>query len=225
MRRKIPAEFSIEKVRLIQLELSKKIIKKDVFSKEIEYVAGVDVAYTDERAIGAVAVLDFSSLSQVEVKTAVVKSRFPYIPTLLSFRELHPALSAIRKLEQSPDVYLVDGHGLAHPYRLGFASHWGLIVKKPTIGVAKNILCGRVEKVPKKVGDVAFIRDDREIIGVALLTKEKGKPVYISIGHMISLETAVEIVKKCIRKYRLPEPIRAAHLAANELKRKLAQKH
>jgi len=225
LKNKIPAKFSVEKARLIQLELSKKIIKKDMFSKEIEYVAGVDVAYTDEMAIGAVAVLDFSSLSRVEVKTAVVESRFPYIPTLLSFRELHPVLSAIKKLKRSPDVYLVDGHGLAHPYRLGFASHLGLIVRKPTIGVAKNILCGRMEEIPKKVGDFSFIRDEGEVIGAALLTKEKGRPVYISIGHMISLETAVEIVKKCVRKSRIPEPIKAAHLAANELKRKLIRKH
>ena len=225
MKCKVPANFSVEKARLIQSELSKKIVKEDMFSKEVKYVAGVDVAYTNGKAVGAVAVFDFPSLSRVEVKTAIVENRFPYIPTLLSFRELHPTLSAIKKLSESPDVYLVDGHGLAHPYRLGFASHLGLILKKPTIGVAKSLLYGKVVKTPKKVGEATLIYDNEEVIGAVLLTKEKRKPIYVSIGHMVSLETAIEIVKGCIREYRIPEPIRAAHLAANELKRKIVQEY
>mgnify|MGYP000710488836 CR=1 FL=1 len=129
MKGKIPSSFSISKARAIQLEFSKRVIKEDVFDfSKLEYVAGVDVAYTDEMAVGAVSVHRFPSLSQAEVKTAIVKVRFPYIPTLLSFREIYPATSAIEKLEISPDIFMVDGHGLAHPYRLGFASHLGCLL-------------------------------------------------------------------------------------------------
>lgn len=221
---KIPSGFSVSKARLIQRNLSRKIIKEDAFDvSRVRYLAGVDVAYVDEMGIGAVAVCEFPSLSQVEVKTAIIKIRFPYIPTLLSFRELPPAISAIKKLEISPDIFLVDGHGLAHPFRLGFASHLGVTLKKPTIGVAKKILCGRIEKKPGKVGEAVSIIDNDEVIGAALFVKEGQKPIYVSIGHMISLETAIKIVKASVRDYRIPEPIRAAHQAANKAKRKIHQ--
>ena len=220
MRSRVPSKFSVSKARAIQRELSKRVIREDAFDfSKLRYVAGVDVAYTDEMAVGAVSVHEFPSLSQIEVKTAIVKAVFPYIPTLLSFREVHPVISAIRKLEANPDIFMVDGHGLAHPYRLGFASHLGVILGKPTIGVAKKLLCGKIEKLPRKAGEFALIRDDDEVVGAALLTKEGQKPVYVSIGHMISLETAIKIVSITARKYRIPEPIRAAHQAANEAKR------
>jgi len=218
---KVPSGFSVPKARLIQQKLSKKIVKRDTFDfSRLKYVAGVDVAYIDDMAFGAVSVHEFPSLSQVEVKTAIVKIHFPYIPTLLSFRELHPTLSAIKRLEVLPDVFMVDGHGLAHPYRLGFASHLGVVLEKPTIGVAKNLLCGRVEEIPKKAGEFALIKDDGEVIGAVLLVKEGQKPIYVSIGHMISLETAIKIVQITTKEYRVPEPIRAAHRAANEAKRR-----
>ncbi|RLI19302.1 endonuclease V [Candidatus Bathyarchaeota archaeon] len=221
LRSKVPSKFSVSKARTIQHELSKKVIKEDMFDfSKLRYIAGVDVAYTDEVAVGAVSVHEFPSLTQVEVKTAVVKVRFPYIPTLLSFREVHPVIPAIKRLEANPDIFMVDGHGLAHPYRLGFASHLGVILGKPSIGVAKRLLCGRVEKPPKKAGEYTLIKDDGEVIGAALLIKDGQKPIYVSIGHMISLETAIKIVKITAKKYRIPEPIRAAHQAANEAKRR-----
>ena len=221
MKGKIPSSFSISKARTIQLEFSKRVIKEDVFDfSRLEYVAGVDVAYVDEMAVGAVSVHKFPSLSQVEVKTAIVKVRFPYVPTLLSFREIYPATSAIKKLEISPDIFMIDGHGIAHPYRLGFASHLGVILEKPTIGVAKKLLCGRIEEIPKEVGEFALIKDDGEVIGAALLIKEDRKPIYVSIGHMISLETAIKIVNATTGNYRVPEPIRAAHQAANMAKKR-----
>ena len=221
MRSRVPSKFSVSKARAIQRELSKRVIREDAFDfSKLRYIAGVDVAYTDEMAVGAVSVHEFPSLSQVEVKTAIVKAVFPYIPTLLSFREVHPVISAIRKLEVNPDIFMVDGHGLAHPYRLGFASHLGVILGKPTIGVAKKLLCGKIEGIPKRVGEFALIKDDREVIGAALLVKEGQKPIYVSIGHMISLETAIKIVSATIRNYRIPEPIRAAHQAANMAKKR-----
>lgn len=216
---KLSQKFSVEKVHRTQLQLSERVIREDQLPDTINYVAGVDVAYTRETSIAAVAVLDFNSLSLVESQVARLKTRFPYIPTLLSFRELPPTLSVINKLRVHPDVFLVDGHGIAHPYRLGFAAHFGLEINRPTIGVAKSLLCGKVE--PFENQGWAPITDKGEVIGAALVTKSGQKPIYVSIGHRVSLERAINIVIDCTRNYRIPEPIRTAHIIAGEEKRKL----
>jgi len=195
------------------------VIREDQLPDTINYVAGVDVAYTHGTSIAAVAVLDFNSLSLVESQIAHLKTRFPYIPTLLSFRELPPTLSAINKLRVQPDVFLVDGQGIAHPYRFGFATHFGLTIDRPTIGVAKSLLCGKVE--PLENQGWAPITDKGEVIGAALAIKSGQKPIYVSIGHRTSLERAINIVMDCTRNYRIPEPIRRAHMIAGEEKRKL----
>lgn len=216
---KLSQKFSIEKAHKMQLQLSKQVIRDDQLPDTINYVAGVDVAYTQETSIAAVAVLDYNSLSPVESQVARLKTRFPYIPTLLSLRELPPTLSAINKLRVQPDVFLVDGQGIAHPYRFGFAAHLGLEINRPTIGVAKSLLCGKVE--PLKKQEWAPITDKGEVIGAALVTKSGQKPIYVSIGHQVSLERAINIVMDCTRNYRIPEPIRKAHMIAGEEKRKL----
>jgi len=212
---KLDSRFSVEKAHAMQLRLSKKVIRKDMLPKTIHHVCGVDSAYHDDTCVGAAVVLDYKSLSIFETRKARVKTRFPYIPTLLSFREIPSTLAAIKKLKTQPDVFLVDGQGIAHPYRLGFASHLGLILNQPTIGVAKSLLCG-------KVGDFneegwAQIIDRDEVIGAAL-AKEGKKPIYVSIGHKVSLQRAIVIVKHCTLRHRIPEPIRAAHNAATEQK-------
>jgi len=219
---KLSPKFSVKKAHEIQLRLSKKLIFEDTLPESVDYVAGVDVAYLNGTSVGAVAVLDLSTLSQVEVQVANVKTCFPYIPTLLSFREIPPAYSAIRKLHIEPDVFLVDGQGFAHPYGLGFASHLGLILDKPSIGVAKSLLCGNVEQNVEG-GRVAPLKDEGEVIGAVVVTKQGTKPVYVSVGHKVSLERAVRLVMDCVGKYRLPEPIRRAHIIANEEKRRLEQ--
>jgi deoxyribonuclease V len=203
----------------MQLRLSKKLIFEDILPETVGYVAGVDVAYLEDTSVCAVAVLDASTLSQVEVQVAHVQTRFPYIPTLLSFREIPPAYSAIKKLHSEPDVFMVDGQGFAHPYGLGFASHLGLILDKPTVGVAKSLLCGRVEQNAE--GGWAPLKYKGKVIGAEVVTKQGTKPVYVSVGHRVSLKRATEIVLECTGKYRLPEPIRRAHIAAGEAKRKL----
>lgn len=202
----------------MQLRLSKGVILEDRLPKVIRRVAGVDVAYTRGFSIGAVAVLDYASLSLIESKTSRVKTSFPYIPTLLSFREIPPTLSAIKKLKTQPDVYLVDGQGIAHPYRLGFASHLGLVLEKPTIGVAKSRLCGEVKSLGERMW--APITDCGEIIGAAMVTKKGQKPLYVSVGHKVSLRKAINIVRHCAQTHRIPEPIRLAHAIANEEKGK-----
>ena len=210
--------FSIEKARRAQRLLSRRVIREDRFPKPIKYIGGVDVAYTEDFSIGAAVVLKMDGLEVAERRISILRSRFPYIPTLLSFREVPPAVTAIRKLTIKPDILMVDGHGMAHPYRLGFASHLGLVLNSPTIGVAKRILCGEVKSSPNGWN---FIVHEGEVIGVAIKTAPKSKPIYVSVGHMISLDTAVSIVLKTVRGFRLPEPIRIAHITANEAKRRL----
>jgi len=212
--------FSVKKAHEAQRRLSEHIVSEDKVPRRIRLVGGVDVAYVEGISIGAVAVLDFASMKLKESQTAVCPTRFPYIPTLLAFREIPPALLCIRKLRVQPDAFLVDGHGFAHPYGCGFASHLGLVIRKPTIGVAKGILVGKVERT-KVEGDVAFIRDKGEVIGAQIVSKSGLKPICVSVGHMISLGTAIDIVKRCTLDNRVPEPVLQAHRIATAEKRKV----
>ncbi len=214
----INAKYSVAKAHEMQLRFSKLVIQQDMLSKDIRHVAGLDVAYTGESSIGAAVVLDYEHMSSVESKNARVNTHFPYIPSLLSFREITPTLAAIKKLKIHPDVFLVDSQGIAHPYRLGFASHLGLILDQPTIGVAKNLLCGEVGAFNQD--GWAPIIDKSEEIGAAVM-HERGKPIYVSVGHKVSLKRAIEIVKHCRKNHRIPEPIRLAHSVAEEEKRRL----
>ena len=212
----VAPSFSTKKAHEMQLRLSRKIILEDRLPEKIRFAAGVDVAYAKNKAIGAVAVLDYDSLALLESQIAICETSFPYVPTLLSFREIPPSVTCIKKLHLQPDVFFVDGQGLAHPYRCGFASHLGLVLGKPTIGVAKSRLIGKIVKK----GENTFLIQNGEVIASVITTKQGTKPVYVSIGHMISLETATKIVKHCIRNSRLPEPILQAHRIANAEKRK-----
>jgi deoxyribonuclease V len=206
-------KFSVEKAHAMQRQFSRLVVCEDTLPKRIMCVAGVDVAYTVQHSVGAVAVLDYDTLSVVESTTVKVKTCFPYIPTLLSFREIPPVQAAIKKLKTKPDVFMIDGQGIAHPYRLGFASHLGLLLNKPTIGVAKSLLCGKVGSFNQK--GWASITDKGKVIGAAVVSDGK-KPVYVSVGHKVSIERAIDIVKHCTKNRRIPEPIRAAHKIANE---------
>lgn len=210
--------FSIEKARQLQQRLSKQIIKEDMLPSRLRYVAGIDVAYGDGWAYGAAAVIDYDSLAPVETKTARVRASFPYIPTLLSFREIRPALAAVKKLNTMPDLFLVDAQGIAHPFRLGFASHLGLLLDSPSIGVAKSRLYGYIE--PENTGGWSPITDRGEVIGAALRRNDSERPIYVSIGHKVSLERAITIVRHCTKSTRIPEPIRRAHFLATEARKK-----
>jgi deoxyribonuclease V len=206
------AKFSISKAHKAQTCMAKKVISQDNLPNEIKLVAGVDAAYAGDLAFCAAAVLDYKSLIVLETQTAVQPTKFPYVSTLLSFRELPVAVACIRKLKLKPDVFLLDAHGKAHPFGCGFASHLGLALGKPTVGVAKNRLFGE----PKKIGEDVFLVQDGEIIGAVVPTRSGAKPVYVSVGNMVSLETAIKIVKHCTRSSRIPEPILQAHRLASE---------
>jgi len=180
------------------------------------FIAGVDISAANAQGIatGAVVVLEYPELRLVETKVAQETPSFPYVPGLLSFRESPLTLAACEKLSITPDLILVDGQGIAHPQRLGLASHLGLFLDTPTIGCAKSLLCGQHEEPGAEPGSYAEVVDRGETIGVALRTRLGVKPVYVSIGHKVDLETAIYWVLECCQGYRLPEPTRLAHLAA-----------
>jgi deoxyribonuclease V len=213
--------FSVSKAHKAQMLLSQRIVAEDRLPKKLRRIAGVDVAYYGEFAVSAVAVLDYGSLELLERQTATIQVKFPYIPTLLSFREIPPAIACIKKLRAQLDVVLADGQGFAHPYRFGFASHLGVAIEKPTIGVAKSRLIGE----PTLIAGQVFLVENGQIIGAVVTTKEGVKPIYVSIGHLVSLETAIKIVKHCVRNSKIPEPIWQAHKIASEERRKLQEKH
>ena len=199
----------------IQRELAARVSRTSEIT-EPRLIAGVDISVSrgQSMATGAVVVVDYPALELVEMKTVNGKLDFPYIPGLLSFREAPLALAAFEKLAATPDLILVDGQGLAHPRRLGLASHLGLLLDTPTIGCAKSRLCGSYEEPDVALGSRADLVDNGEVIGTVLRTKRAINPLYISIGHKMDLETAIGWVLACCRGYRIPEPLRLAHLAA-----------
>ena len=182
----------------------------------VRLVAGVDVSVKDNVSQAAVVVLTFPALEVVETVTNILPTPFPYIPGLLSFREGPVLEEAFARLQHEPDVLIFDGMERAHPRRLGIASQMGLWLGKPTIGCGKTLLTGRYVEPPQERGAFAPLVDKGEVIGAILRTRVNTKPVYISVGHLMELESAVALVMACTPKYRLPEPIRQAHNAAGD---------
>jgi deoxyribonuclease V len=209
-------EISIAQAKQIQSELANQVSRKSELIKP-SFIAGVDISAPDSRGIAraAAVILNYPELEVIEVETAEDKPNFPYIPGLLSFRETPLVLAACQKLSIDPDLILVDGQGIAHPRRFGIASHIGLLLDIPTIGCAKSRLCGTHIPVSTEAGAYAELTDNGETIGVALRTKDKVNPIYVSIGHKIDLPTAIHWVLECCCNRRLPEPSRLAHLAAS----------
>jgi deoxyribonuclease V len=208
-------EVSSARAKEIQLSLAKRVVTENgVIDPRL--VAGIDISSPDAHGVarGAVVVLSYPELSIVEIEIAQGKITMPYIPGLLSFRESPLIIGACEKLSDIPDLVLIDGQGIAHPRRLGLASHVGLFLGLPTIGCAKSILCGQHPPLAEEAGSHVELLDNGEIIGAALRTKSRVKPIYVSVGHKIDLVSALQWVMNCCRGYRLPEPTRLAHLAA-----------
>lgn len=185
----------------------------------VRYVAGADVSTQGDRAYATVAVLEFPGLSVVEVQGFEAPLEFPYVPGLLSFREMPPLLGALRKMETAVDVVILDAQGLAHPRRIGLASHVGLFIDIPTVGCAKSVLVGKFEEPKEEKGSATDMVHRGEVVGRAVRTRAKVSPVYVSVGNRIDLDSSVELVLACCSRYRLPEPTRQAHNAANRLRR------
>ena len=209
---------NVAEAKLIQEQLKDRVITHDAL-KKIKYVAGVDVGFQENYKItqAAVAVLSFPELELVEHAIAKMPTTFPYIPGYLSFREIPAILKALEKLQIVPDLILCDGQGLAHPRRFGLACHLGVLIDLPTIGVAKSLFVGKHQEVDIQKGSWQPLIDQDETIGLILRSRTNVKPIYVSIGHKISLPTAKEYVMQCLTKYRLPETTRwADKLASNK---------
>ena len=209
----------VETAISIQEKLRHQVIAEDKFGA-IKYVAGVDVGYSDDDRItqAAVAVLNFPELELKEQAIAQRPTSFPYIPGLLSFREIPAILDALEKLNIIPDLLLCDGQGLIHPRRFGVACHLGVLVNIPSIGVAKSHYIGKHDVVGLEKGNWQPLIDEEEVIGAVVRSRSGVKPIYVSTGHKISLKTAINYVLQCTPKYRLPETTRwADKLASNIL--------
>lgn len=185
-------------------------------------VAGADLAYDTrmETLFAAVVVLRFPSLELIECHVRRDRVTFPYVPGLLSFREVPSLLPLFRSLRQEPDVILVDGHGVSHPRRMGLASHLGVLLDRPVIGCAKSRLTGHHDEPGLRRGAMTDLRDQEErVIGKVLRTRDRVKPVYVSVGHRLNLSEAVRLTLACGKGFRLPEPTRQADLLAERAKR------
>lgn len=200
----------------LQKQLRDCVIAHDDFG-EVTRVAGVDCGFEENGAIirAAVAVLDFPSLTLIDQALARLPTSFPYIPGLLSFREIPALLAALESLKEPPDLILVDGQGFAHPRRFGIACHLGVLTGIPTIGAAKTRLTGTFEDPGMERGNWTPLLDKEEIIGAALRTRRHTKPLFVSLGHRMGLESAMDWVLRCTPRYRLPETTRQAHRLAS----------
>lgn len=204
----------------IQSSLAEKIVFSK-YTKRIKFVAGVDLSFdkSSNNLFAAVLVLRLPQFEIVESRTCVAQSVFPYIPGLLSFREIPPLITCFEKLSLIPDLIICDGQGYAHPRRLGLACHLGLLLELPTIGCAKSRLVGEAEEPGKERGMRSDLWDKEEKIGYVLRTKTNVKPLYVSAGHLITADDAVRVVLKCTNSYRLPEPTRQAHIVVNKVRK------
>ena len=207
-------DVSPEEARQIQNRLRTQVVTADRFGT-INTVAGVDIGLKKDIARASVVVLSFPELQVVDSVVTESPVRFPYIPGLLSFREIPPLLTAFSQLQTEPDLVIVDGQGIAHPRRFGLASHLGLVLDKPTIGCAKSRLWGRYEEPDLEQGAYTYLTDKDEVIGAAVRTRTNIRVVYVSIGHRISLDSARTWTLACCQGYRLPETTRHAHNAAS----------
>ena len=205
-------------LRAEQLQRASEVIRHDDFLVDTPaFIAGADVGFEQEGAVtrAAVAILRYPSLELVEYQIARVATTMPYIPGFLSFREYPALLAAWERLEQKPDLVFVDGHGISHPRRLGVASHFGLLVNVPTIGVAKKRLCGKFAPLDAVAGALAQLEDKGEQLGWVWRSKARCNPLFIATGHRVSADSALAWVQRFMAGYRLPEPTRWADAIAS----------
>lgn len=196
------------------------LVRIEPLAREVHTIAGADISFNkfSEIVYAGIVVLSLPDLQIIESAGVRSATKFPYVPGLLSFRETPSVLEAWEKLKTKPDVLMLDGQGIAHPRRFGIACHVGVLLDLPTIGCAKSILVGRHGELGLEAGSQAPLIDRGEQVGVALRTKDKVNPVYVSPGHLIDLDSAVDSVLRSTGKYRQPEPTRQAHLLVNRLR-------
>ena len=206
--------------RLLQEELRKRV-ELTPFPNEVKLIGGADISFNkyESTVYAGIILLNADTLQPYAHALAITEVHFPYIPGLLSFREIPALLEAWEILEIKPDVLMIDGHGIAHPRRLGIATHFGLATNSPTIGVAKKRLVGRFEEPSSEAGSYSPLTFEKETIGFVYRTKKNVKPIFVSPGNKTDLEFSLNLVEKATGKYRIPEPTRQAHLLVNQLRR------
>ncbi len=207
----------IAAARALQVELAQRVVLRDDFPQPLHTIAGFDVGFEDEGRItrAAAVVLDAASLEPLQAHVARVPTTLPYVPGLLSFRELPALLAALGELTALPDLVFIDGHGIAHPRRLGIAAHFGVATGLPTVGVAKKRLAGHSQAPGPARGDRTALTLHGQTVGWALRSKPRCNPLFISPGHRVSVASAVELTLGFTRAYRLPEPTRLADRLAS----------
>lgn len=196
-------------------------IRIEPLTKPVETIAGCDISFNkfEETVYAGIVVLNLETMETVEESGVVSTATFPYVPGLLSFREIPSLLEAWAKLKTEPDVVMFDGHGTAHPRRIGIASHGGLFLNRPAFGCGKSVLVGKYDEPAPERGSWSPMIHYRDVVGAALRTKNNVNPVYVSPGHLIDLETAINLTLRCDGGYRIPEPTRRAHNLVNALRR------
>ena len=204
-------DVSTETARALQERLAP-LVRSEALPSPIETVAGVDVSIRDDVAQAAIAVLRLDDMTVIEEQVHRMPVPFPYVPGLLSFREMPALLPALERLSTLPDVFMTDSQGLAHPRRFGLGCHLGVWLDHPTLGVAKSRLIGQPTDAlpPEKGNHVPLVADD-DVIGAVVRTRTNVKPVYVSIGHRLTLDDAIRLTLRCCPRYKIPEPTRAAH--------------
>ena len=213
-------DLSPPEARLLQEELASRVVAGPALDLSgVRHVAGADVSTEGDRAYATVVVLDFPGFSLVEARGFEAPLEFPYVPGLLSFREVPSVVGALEKVQTGVDALIMDAQGLAHPRRIGLASHLGLLLEVPTVGCAKSRLVGSFEEPGREKGSATDLVHRGEVVGRVLRTREGVSPVFVSVGNRIDLMSAVDLVLACCTKYRLPETTRQAHNAANRLRR------
>jgi deoxyribonuclease V len=209
-------------MRRIQREIAARVILEDEFNKDITSVAGIDIAFLNDLAIVSCITLSYNSLETRFKTLSTARISFPYISTLLSFREAPPIIDLINSIELKADVFLINAHGIAHPFFCGCASYVGVLANIPTIGVASRNLCGEYGDEPKDAREYVPMYYGGRSIGWVFKSKRDCRPIFISPGHLISLKSSLDITAKCTKNHKLPEPLYLAHIVANEEKRKRA---
>jgi deoxyribonuclease V len=218
------SDKSIKEAIELQTRLSEKLVIRGKPHK-INYIAAVDVAYTNDTNISLCVIVLFSypEIELLNIISYYRKTGFPYIPGLLYFREGPVILETFKKLETKPDIIIFDGHGIAHPRKFGLASHIGLLLNIPAIGCAKSILYGLYEEPGEKRGSRTLLYNDQhKPIGIVLRSRENVKPVFISPGHLVGIRESAEIIVNCLTRYRIPEPLRIANIEARKFKKKVS---
>ena len=206
-----------DRAKLVQESLRKEV-RITPLASGISYVAGVDAAFFEDKAIGAACLFSYPGLELIEETYCIKDAGFPYIPGLLSFREGPAVIAAIERLKIRPDVVIFDGQGIAHPEGLGIASYAGVLLDLPSIGSAKSWLVGTFKEPGTRRGSKTMLKYNGEVVGAVLRTRENTKPLFVSPGHRIDIDGSVEVVLACTTVYRVTEPVRCADLLTKKLK-------